>query len=207
MVWISSALADSELILPLTHDLWVDDRPKAMEAEKLLKKGMPVPKDACPKRIWGKENAGIFASLPALFCAEGHYIASEEPAHILHQFELGSGAVYPITEGVHQKDDLTRVPGQYFCWIFGNVKRAFLEGQSPSAPALVNDERDWCGMPVVMEDGDIAVSASALSGPDVWIDPTLFKSIFLSGPLGQALIDAGLGQAFRLKRCRVVQGA
>ena len=59
-------------------------------------------------------------------------------------------------------------------------------------------------MPWEMEDGDIAVSRTALAGPDVWVDTALFQSIFLSGPLGDALDEAGLRHDFRLFRCKVV---
>ena len=52
--------------------------------------------------------------------------------------------------------------------------------------------------------GLMAVSAAALGGPDVWVDPTLFKSVFVSGRLGDALDEAGLRKAFRLYRSRVV---
>jgi len=197
-------MADSELILFVQSDVAQDNMDRLIGGVRLLKKGMPVSEDACPKRIWGDEDSDTFDVLPDLFHSEGHYIVSERAANILRQFDLGGGALYPVTEGIYQKDNRTRIPGEYFCWIFGNVKKAFLEEHSPKAPALVNDERDWCGMPVLMQDDDIAVSASALSGPDIWIDPLLFKSIFLSHRAGQAMADAGLAKAFRLKKCRVI---
>jgi len=57
-----------------------------------------------------------------------------------------------------------------------------------------------------MSDGAFAVSRDALGGPDVWVDPLLLKSIFVSGALGDALEAAGLRKALRLFKCRVIQG-
>jgi hypothetical protein len=60
-------------------------------------------------------------------------------------------------------------------------------------------------MPFVHKDDQLAVSRAAMAGPDVWADPTLFKSVFVSERLGKALREAGLARAFRLFRCRVVE--
>jgi hypothetical protein len=59
-------------------------------------------------------------------------------------------------------------------------------------------------MPVLNHDDQIAVSRAAIGGPDVWVDPTLFRSVFLSGRLGDALDQAGMRKAFLLSRCRVI---
>jgi len=55
-----------------------------------------------------------------------------------------------------------------------------------------------------MRDGNVAVSSSALDGADVWLDDGLFKSLFLSGPHGDALEAAGLKEALFMYRARVV---
>ena len=85
----------------------------------------------------------------------------------------------------------------------GNAKRAVLPDQSknlgpPSVPGL------WWKLPSRLNDEDVAVSRVALTGPDVWIDKMLFKSLFLSGPLGDSLDRAGLRNSFQLHRCRVL---
>jgi hypothetical protein len=58
-------------------------------------------------------------------------------------------------------------------------------------------------LPTIKKDDQLAVSPAAFDGPDVWVDPLLFKSVFLSGALGDALDAAGLRRAFDLFRCRV----
>ncbi|WP_199857728.1 hypothetical protein [Erythrobacter sp. EC-HK427] len=50
----------------------------------------------------------------------------------------------------------------------------------------------------------IAVSRAALQGPDVWLDDGLFKSLFMSRRLGDALEAAGLKETPFLYKARVV---
>ncbi|MEV5035164.1 hypothetical protein [Sphingobium sp. LMC3-1-1.1] len=203
IVWVSDMLADSEVSLFVTNDLRHSDI--FLEGINLLKKGAPVQEGACPKRIWGsqEEDAPALSSVPDLFCANGQYIVSEKAAKILRQFDLGGGALYSVSEGVYQNDNLTRIPGDCFTWIFGNVKTAFLPDETLAKRPFGVAGTRW-NMPFVVQDGDIAVSKFSLDGPDVWMDPTLMRAVFLSGQLGQALSDAGIAHAFRLKTCRVI---
>lgn len=204
-VWLSTALADVGLVGKLDTDIWVQNTDLAVEAEKRNKRGRSVPGDMCPKKIWGDDRAPHFKTIPHLVSAQCHWIVSAQAADVLRQFDLGGGAIYPVADGLFQKDQVTRVPGDCFCWIFGNSKAAFLEQHSPAAkPMSGADTRDWCTMPHDLADDDIAVAGAAQDGPDVWVDPRLFQSLFLSGRLGDALEGAGLRKAFRLLRCRVI---
>jgi hypothetical protein len=135
--------------------------------------------------------------------AEGQWIVSARVAEILRKFDLGNGALHRIADGVFRSDNTTLLPGEYFSWIFGNVKSAFLEAHSPAAVAVGGGGRDWCKFPTTMSDGAIAVSRAAVAGPSVWIDPLLFKSIFVSGELGDELDAAGLRKALRLYKCQL----
>ncbi len=204
-VWLSRAIADGSLVGKFDTDIWDGNRQMAIQAGKLNVRGQPIPQDMCPKKIWGDDLAPHFTTIPHLISAQSHWVVSARAADVLRQFDLGGGALYPITEGIFQKDRVTRVPGDYFCWIFGNSKKAFLEHDSPAAkPMSGAATRDWCVMPSDLTDNDMAVSTAALVGADVWVDPILFQSIFVSGPLGDALEAAGLRKAFRLFQCRVI---
>jgi hypothetical protein len=204
-VWLSDTWRDSALILPLTADLVQSDVDAAIDGQRLNKKGQPVPPELCPARIWGEQRAPTFVTLPDLFFANGYWIVSERAANVLWEFDLGGGALYPIRDGIYQRDNERRIPDEFFCWIYGNTKKAFLEQFSPTTEAMSGaTTRDWCVLPWHLKDNDIAVSRAALEGPDVWLDLQLFKSVFVSGRLGDALTKAGLQKAFRLLRCRVL---
>lgn len=201
-VWISGARQEAGLIQRVHTEIQSKDEKREIEGQQLNNKGLSVPPELCPQRIWGDGSAPAFKKMPDLFWAMSQWIVSERAADVMRKFDLGGGALYPVTEGVYQSDGVTRVPGNYFCWIFGNTKTAFLPDASrnlspPDVPGL------WWDMPWKLADDDIAVSDAALVGPDVWLDKMLFKSVFLSGPLGDALDNAGLRKAFRLFKCRV----
>ena len=206
-VWVSKAIPDPDLERRLTNDLAQRDVEAAIRADRANKNGESVPQGMCPKRLWSTEVPDKYYShvagpIPNLFFAGTHWIVSAKAAEIIGRFDLGGGALYPVSEGVFEYDNLKRIPGEYFSWIFGNVKEKFLPDETPKKRRL--GPTSWWHMPWEMEDGDIAVSRTALAGPDVWVDTALFQSIFLSGPLGDALDEAGLRHDFRLFRCKVV---
>jgi hypothetical protein len=202
-VWVSGALQDSTLTLRLETDITSENLDKAIVGQRMNKEGRSVPPEFCPKKIWGDGTGPAFQKMPDLFWAMSQWVVSEKAAQVLKQHDLGGGSLYPVSEGVFQSDRVTRVSGNYFCWIFGNVKSALLPDASenmraPDVPGL------WWGLPSRIHDGDVAVSRKALADPAVWLDKMLFKAVFLSRPLGDALDDAGLRKAFRLFKCRVI---
>jgi hypothetical protein len=209
-VWISAARQDPVLIQLVHTEIESKDEKKEIEGQQLNEKGLSVPPELCPRRIWGDDSAPDYNHLskkmPDLFLARSQWIVSERAADVMRKFDLGGGALHPVSEGVFRNDGVTRMPGNYFCWIFGNSKDAFLPAASknmrtPDVPGL------WWSMPWKPGDDDVAVSEAALLGPEVWLDKMLFKSVFLSGPLGDALDRAGLRKAFRLFKGRVVEAA
>lgn len=203
-VWVSNAMTKSKLILYVYTDISRNDRARAAEGERRNERGESVPADMCPKRVWREPDED--RPFPDMFFAEGQPIVSTRVAEILSRFDLGDGALYPVAEGLFQSDNATPIAGAYFSWIFGSAKRAFLEARSPTAEPLSPGRRDRCAFPFAMSDGAFAVSGDALSGSDVWVDPLLLKSIFVSGALGDALEAAGLREALCLFKCQVIQG-
>lgn len=201
-VWISSVLTDPDLVLMMETDIVAKDAPKAIEALNLLNAGKSVPAQMCPRTIWPGETAKVSDRLPDLFLANAYPIVSERGAAVLRQFDLGGGSLHAV-ETVLQKDRQTPISGTFYCWIFGNTKTAFSAEQSTGARPFAGPNSGRWKMPFVHKDDELAVSPEAVGGPDVWVDPTLFKSVFLSGRLGEALTNAGLAKAFRLFRCRV----
>jgi hypothetical protein len=205
-IWISNFLADSTLVVMFNSDIAEKNVEQAIEGLKLLTPGKPVPRDLCPRKVWNDKARKERPSLPHLSNINGYPIVSGEAAAVFRHFNLGQGALYPI-EGAFQSDQTTPIEGEYFTWVFGNQKSAFLPNETPDKrPFGVKVDGDYVrwNLPILLEDDGIAVSASALEGADVWVDPLLFKSVFLSGPLGDALDQAGLLKSFSLFRCRVI---
>jgi hypothetical protein len=201
-VWISDVLADPDLVLLMETDVVAQDANRAIEAINLLKAGKAVPEACVPKRCGQAKPQRGFNARPTcswqtltrscprkrLTCSDGSMSVRERS----------------IRSTPSSKRTGRRIPGNFFCWIFGNSKSAFAAEESPDARPFAGPNSGRWKMPFVHKDDQLAVSRSALAGPDVWADPTLFKSVFVSGRLGDALGEAGLRKAFRLSRCRIV---
>jgi hypothetical protein len=199
-VWLSRAIAEQELVLYFQSDLSEQSKEKSIEGSKKNPLGEPLGPDLFPKTVWATEETPP-GPLPDLFVAKGYWVVSEKAASILRQFDLGKGALYPVA--VLKADRATPYPGDHFCWNFGNAKTALVPDQSQNLRPFGVAGLRW-NLPWNPKDGDVAVSAAALGGPDVWVDPNLFKSLFVSDALGSALKGAGLAKAFLLTRSRVV---
>ena len=203
VVWVSDVMNDPRQMRAITTDLNEADSKRAISIERRNDAGASLKEDDFPKAVLpGSNKKGPFKRMPNLFKAGCYWVVSSRVADVLRQFDLGGGGLYPVN--VYQKDRATRVDGDFYCINFGNVKRAFLPELSPLA-------RDWPQgrrvLPWVPKDGDVAVSADAYVGPDIWVDPMLFNTFFVSDRLRSALKKAGLDGAFRLFRCRVVERA
>ena len=205
-VWLCNAMSSGVVTGGMESDISTKNVDLAIRAQKLNQNGKPVSEDMCPKRIWGGEHALHFNKIVDLFDAEGMWVVSSRAADIMRGFDLGGGALYPVSEGTYQKDNKTLIPGgDFFTWIYGNTKTAFLEQHSPNVkPMSGPGGREWCKVSSQQKDDDVAISSAALTGPDVWVDPILFKSLFLSAALGDALVAQGMKVSMRLLRCRVI---
>ena len=199
-VWISKAPLDSKLLLPVTSDL---QEPKGLvnywKANNAAESLDPV----CPKEIWIKDNsAGHFDKLPDLSVIRTSWILSQRLADVFRRVDLGKGGIEPVK--AFKRDRQTPLGGQYFCLRFDNVKKAFMPDESVKVGDFVKGV--WTTA-ASFSDGDIVCSREALSGPDIWVDPRLYGSLFLSDRLVNALADAKLEKPFGglggLRKCRI----
>ncbi len=200
-VWVSFAFTDTKLVtMSFTNDLSETNTNRAIETIKANKLGQPVAREGFPTALWANED-GVKAP-PPLMDVNGIWVVSEKAAAVLQKFDLGAGGLYPVS--LFKADRKTLFGQPYYCWNFGNNKSALSAdaslGLRPFGVAGVTWNFPWTRI----EDDSVAVSKTSLEGPDVWLDPLLFKSLFVSGPLGSALKSAGLGDAFRLRRARVI---
>lgn len=147
-------------------------------------------------------------SLPDFFLGGGVYICvSERCADVFRQFDLGQGALHPVEmwQG-NGKSRITEEP--FFVLTFGCHKRAFLpELSNPKRFKKFGPEVDPFWLPQLLsDDDDTAVSATALKGPDLWLDPTVQNVFFMSAELERALKAAKVARNIRRSRCRVIEG-
>lgn len=95
------------------------------------------------------------------------------------------------------------MPGTHYWLAIGEQKEALFAEESTALEALDRRKNLWT-LWAGAEDNGIAVTAEALQGVDLWADPTLTRSVFLSDRLAKALKAAKLTRRFGLRKCRVV---
>jgi hypothetical protein len=201
-VWVSSAMMDAALIMPVRNDIADNPENRPIDDGSRNRSGEALSADNFPKRIWATEDFDESMILPPLFFAYTSWVVSAAAADVLRRFDLGGGGLYPVE--MLRKDRTTPIGGEWFCLNFGNVKQAFRGGRdSPKARQSGPSGTRW-RLPFVLRDGDLAVTRAALEGPDIWVDPAISPAFFVSDRLAQALKVAEVDQPFGLKKCRIV---
>jgi hypothetical protein len=128
-------------------------------------------------------------------------------AEVLSKFDFGAGGgLVPYT--IYEADEKTPLPGPFFIVNFGPMKDCFLPDASTNIgrPSVHHQTGRTRWSLRYLNDGDVAVSAAALAGSDLWMCPGVEGRIFMSHRVVEALRTA-LGDAdfaeFRLRRCRI----
>lgn len=146
-----------------------------LEAEDLPAEMWEIPKKKKPKKF------------PHMFRMNGFDTVSGEMAEVLRRHNIGDSKMFPVT--LLKKDRKTPHEGEFFFLNIREKKEAFDPVASRKFTESPNREF-WKGsLPLGLSDNDIAVDATALVGPDLWLDPSLFRSYFIKGALARELIE------------------
>jgi hypothetical protein len=151
--------------------------------------------------VWNEKR---FRLLGDIFFAGGFLVVRGRLAEVLSRFDLGEGGLIPFP--VYQADLVTPYPGEFCLLNFGCIKNTVLIDQCEDAKKFVVDKDSGLQIWHInrsKSEGEVALSARALEGPDLWFEEAVHNKIFLSDALGQALLDIGMGDVFRLTRCRI----
>ena len=186
-VWVCQGMSDATLILQgLNNDIRETDFDRAVAIRKKIEAGESLPREDFPQTIWGQMKDYRSGQRPDLFCSQGYWAVSSKAADILGRYDLGGGGLFPVI--LLEEDRIKPVPGEWFCWNIGNVKRGLL----PEASTGLS--RPMGGVFGIRQpsDCDIKCRRDVVSGAAVWMDPSVDGAFFMHQDLGQALIDAGL---------------
>lgn len=202
MVFASTAQSDTTLIKHLEADIVVREPEKAIAAVQRCEAGKPLDDDMFPTAIWGDKHAKQMKRLPHLFYANGYWCMSEAAKTVIEAAELGRTRIRPVP--IFQRDRITPVPGRFYCLNIAETKVALAPEASNGLRRNPYAKVDIFHPPFVMFDDSIAVTSIALQGVELWLDPALQRTFFVSERLGIALVNAGLSKAFQLFTCRIV---
>jgi hypothetical protein len=205
MVWASNAMINPAMLRPITHS-FDDGSPEGKElytrGYRGNNAGESLPAKYFSPEIYVKKDANTnYEKLPHLFFAGSYWVVSGAVADVMRGFDLGGGNLYPTK--VLRKDRKTPIGDEWFCLNFGNVKKAYLGGGRDPTPEI--------SMPVIRHaapgmlwDNALSLNATALIGPDIWVDPQIRNLFFISDALAKALKAAGVAAPFGLKKCQIV---
>jgi hypothetical protein len=202
-VWASNVMINPAMLRPMTHSFNADAQSRFVsDIRRRNDGGEPLGPECFPPEVFVAKGAkNNYESLPNIFFAGSYWIVSEAVAAVMRQFDLGNTNLYPVS--VFRKDRQTPIGDTWFCLNFGNAKRAFLGEQSTGAQKFGSGTTDRWNAPTILKDGQLAMTADALAGPDIWVDPRIFDLFFVSDRLAKALKHAGLASAFGFKKCKV----
>jgi hypothetical protein len=207
-VWVSAIFKNARLNRGWNTDIFhsgkSEQEPWLFSANRY---GLPVPEEHRMQKIWADEDDAPIKKLPPVFETDYAILVSEKVKPVFDGFDLGKGDLLPMKDGIFQSDQVTKYGEEYFSWVIGNSKSCFLADESANNRKLHPADTVYeMNMAEALSDDDVAVSLAALDGADQWVDPLLQSSLFLSRRLGDAIVEAGLKEAFFLYRCRVLEG-
>lgn len=167
--------------------------------------GEPQAREVFPEALQVFDQT-CFRMIGDLSAAGGFYIVQRKLAEILLRSDLGRGRLIPVP--VYEQNRVTPIGRAFYVWEFGSRASALLPEQSsrirPDGHAAIRIENRW-KVDSDVEDGDIALSAAAVSGaPDVWCDPRLRGSLFLSDEFVTALRRVDVETDLHLRRFRIL---
>jgi hypothetical protein len=213
-VWASNSTLESSIMAPLRimprdrdrFDLEPDESRHWAAITTDYNEALIKDASVLPSVLTGSKLDTKLTKLPDFFIGGGFVIVSQRCADVFKAFDLGYGGLSPVT--IHQGDRKSFISDrQFYILYFGCQKQAFHpEHSNPAVFIRKTPVRGgylrYSGPP--LDDGDCALRADVLEGPDLWVDLTVGGSFFMSNRLVEALKEASLTKNMFLKKCGVI---
>ena len=205
IAWASNAMVNVRMLRSFTHTFGDDQLQFTAQCQRDNNDGKVMKKECFPPEIFVEKDAKTnYDKMDHLFFGFGYWVVSGAVAAVMKQFDMGQGHLYPTK--VFRKDRKTPIGDTWFCLNFGNVKKAYTGEGGRNPVAHLKNDKIWHAMSDSTKDNMLILRAlDALNGPDIWVDPQIYDTFFVSGALGNALKDAGLAKAFGFKKCKLVE--
>lgn len=176
-----------------------------METIERYNRGFPLAPNEFPEASAVYHAASFGRTKQLFYPAPGFLGARAKLAGVLSEFDLGPIGLIPYT--IYEADEITPHPGPFWLIGLGVQKSSFLPQESQRYDNLGQNRKTgefvfWIDSRVT--DGDIALSAAALDGPDLWVEAGFVRGLWMSGRLVQALLEADFGFDWMLSECRIV---
>lgn len=207
-VWIFKTLTISaeSIRMDYTIDAFDQDEDYGLRFTRAFERAQPVPQGDFPTTVRRTGHYQNRRYEKHFFLIRGIYTVSPEAAEVLRQYDLGATVLQPVT--VLDVDGSPTEEQMYFLNI-RETRELFEPEHSRNFKELPKSARKG-SVPLILSHGDIAVSRAALEKPELWIDPSLLSSMFMSGELAKELMDKKLltspvGKRQNMARCVVIE--
>lgn len=170
-------------------------------------RGLPLAPNAFPEASAIFDYACFRRTKQLFYPAQAFLGARAKLAEILSGFDLGPIGLIPYT--IYEDDEITRHPDPFWLIGLGVQKTSFLPEESQKYNNYGRHHLTGqltYGIDLGVSDGDIAVSAAGLDGPDLWVEAGFVGGLWMSGRLVHALRNANFGFDWMLSECRIVNG-
>lgn len=213
VVWLIGALVNSRrqgLFAPVPHDLR-KAQPPAMpdhigQAARASAYGQEVPEDWLPRRWWLPASVGLKGPLPPVL-GNGWLVMHRSVADIFRSFDLGECRIVPVelVDGDHatvlsDEYDLFHVCNRRPTLDLERSTSVFMPdpNAAPDLRMFHNETRDEPRQPLA--------DPAAARGPALWMDPRVYRALFLAPALVEALKTAKRALHFSLMPCAASTG-
>jgi hypothetical protein len=117
---------------------------------------------------------------------------------VIRRFDLGNTVLVPVTISLPDDDALN---GDYMILSVANIRVTINDALSERLRAGHKRRAHlWSDKPV---HPGVVARADALAGPDIWQDPGVASTIFVSDRLAKALLAEEFGKELKLRKIRI----
>ncbi|WP_089605824.1 hypothetical protein [Acinetobacter piscicola] len=181
---------------------------KSIEIIKSYHKGERLNPENAPTILY-THGFGKTVKLPSFFrTRDGFVIVTEQCANVLKKFRLGNSALYPLSFFDIQLNELVNDQTYYFFNITELRNYLCPEYSSSDLKKLTYTKHEGFQFYKLYhanyKDYAITVSQKAITcDVDLWQDPELSHSIFMSNELKKALDEENISEAWQLFLCEL----
>ncbi|HMO06582.1 MAG TPA: hypothetical protein PKD10_02900 [Paracoccaceae bacterium] len=203
--WVSAVFKNTNnsrsfMHYPASPDGKVVVSRESADLQKRMERGEPLEIGDIPRERFHRNKWQYAESLPPVILT-GYLALHRDVAAIFARFDLGGGRLHPIDLIEH--DRTTLISSDYAILTPGNAFEAFDLERSTGVKRIAFMDKVHHVVEVAgAKDRPVYVLQPGFScAPDVWVDPRVMSSLFLSDRLVDALKAAKFEKFFSLTRC------
>lgn len=186
---------------PLPDRSWEEYRRHLIRVKYRARAAEPVSVDDLPSHYVARADAPPSRLTAPMWNADFVHVR-DDMAEVMRRFDLGLTVLKPIT---------VSLPGgrgaetRYLTLLTSNLRETIDPAASKPIPASRRKRTALRSDTRVIP--DVKAFPSALSGPAIWTDPMVLRTLFVNDALARALLAEPFGKALGLKQVELSIGA